>query len=147
MEIWKEIPDYEDYQISNFGNVRKNGSEIKKYTVKGHNVIKIKNKYLMTARLVGTLFLNEPKKRFIKHINGINTDDHVLNLEWTDEKKYNQNIRRGEHHGMAILTADEVREIRELHKTEIYKIIAAKFNVSIGCIQGVVSKTNWKEIK
>lgn len=53
----------------------------------------------------------------------------------------------GEIHGIAKLTANEVRRIRELHVIGLtYKEIAEEFNMSIGAIGCVVTRKRWKHV-
>ena len=103
-EIWKDIPDYEGYQVSNLGRVRtynkityKNGikrkwkNRILKYKSKnytpGYRVDLWKNgkpKTLLVARLVAFTFYNEDinnHKLTIDHIDGNRFNNHLDNLE------------------------------------------------------------------
>lgn len=95
-EIFKEIKDYENYSISNYGRLRKKtksgfkyyeGSPSSSYThtqyAKMNLSIKGKNKTVMAHRLVAEAFIPNPdNKPFVNHkdFNGLN--NHVDNLEW-----------------------------------------------------------------
>lgn len=111
MEMWKNIIGYPDYQISNLGNVKSLGfnyfGKNNKKCVSNPKILKLflnkKNNYLgirlrnnkilksfTIHRLVAFAFIPNPEnKRTVNHINGIRTDNRVLNLEWNT---YSENI-------------------------------------------------------
>jgi hypothetical protein len=94
MEIWKTIPDYEDYQVSSLGNVKslKWGKErILKTALdsKGYfNVVILKDKKQKSFRihkLVAMAFLGHTpdgtNKIVVDHINNVRTDNRLENLQ------------------------------------------------------------------
>ncbi len=93
MEIWKEVKDYPDYQISNFGNVKslKHGKEkiLKKgVDTVGYLMINLSFNGIQKTRnihqLVAEAFLNHIPNGFelvINHINFNKADNRVENLE------------------------------------------------------------------
>jgi len=98
-EIWKTIDGYEDYDISNYGNVRS-----WKYTnpprllkprpvgKKGYLIVSLsentKVKQLSVHRLVGIAFINNPdNKPRINHIDENVANNHVDNLEWCTQQE------------------------------------------------------------
>ena len=93
MEIWKEVKDYPDYQISNFGNVKslKYGKEkiLKKgVDTVGYLMINLSFNGIQKTRnihqLVAEAFLNHIPNGFelvINHINFNKADNRVENLE------------------------------------------------------------------
>jgi hypothetical protein len=105
MEIWKDIQGYEGlYQVSNFGNIKSNCRGNGKFknerilklvkTKKGYISVRLlKNKIEKTYlvhRLVGLAFIdNLENKPCINHINGVKTDNNLLNLEWVTYRENN----------------------------------------------------------
>lgn len=95
MEYWKKIKDFEDYSISNYGNVRNN--KTKRLLKAGLNkagyryicLSKNGKKYMFrVCRLVGEYFV--PKRRCsneINHLDRNRQNDVSTNLEWTTHKK------------------------------------------------------------
>ena len=93
-ELWKEIENYDNYMISNFGNVKnvKTG-KIMKATVNGSGYLQIKNE-MKIHRLVAEAFLPEPdneEQNMVDHINRQKHDNHYLNLRWVSNKQNQQN--------------------------------------------------------
>lgn len=126
MEEWRDIKDYEGYQVSNIGRVRThnkttytqrhgirhwkdrvlsfkpstNTSQKSKQGM-GYRVDLWKNgkpKTLLVARLVATTFLKDfiDTEMTVNHKNGNRLDNRVENLEWLTRK---DNIRYGFQNG------------------------------------------------
>ena len=99
-ETWKIIEDFEDYEISSYGNVRSNKYGVLKplkpwVDKQGYKKVRLYNngigKYKLVHRLVGQMFLDNPEQKpFINHIKGykhIPKNDEVSNLEWTTKSE------------------------------------------------------------
>ena len=114
-EIWKDIPNYKGYQVSNFGRIRtynkttytnKHGVRhwkdrvLKERIDKKNNCLSVqlykngKGKSYLIHRIVGEVFLGDPKnnKMTINHKDGNRLNNNVNNLEWLSLA---DNIRHG----------------------------------------------------
>ena len=124
-EIWKDIPNYEGYQVSNLGNVRtfnkttytkKHGvrhwknrvlkqkwckatSNSNRYDARVNLWKEGKEKTFLVARLVAIVFLDnlEYEKMTVNHIDGNPKNNCVENLEWCTRK---ENIQKGFENGL-----------------------------------------------
>lgn len=93
IEIWKVIPGYKKYQVSNLGrvkgplkmlkpNLRKSGYVYMNLTVNSKNVSK------SLHRLVALTFLGQSNLD-VDHINGDKTDNRLCNLRYVTSRENN----------------------------------------------------------
>ena len=173
-EEWRSVSGYEGlYEVSNKGRVRRTGKaygaavpgKILGYGDGGVGYVKVrlytgncKCKTFRVHHLVLAAFVGPcPDGMVCNHKNGIKSDNRVENLEWVT---YSQNTQhgfdvlhrdtpRGEGHGMAKLSEDQVIEIRRLYLTGNYSQhqLAKMFNIGRRGIQAVVTLGTWKHIK
>lgn len=111
IEVWKDIDDYPNYQISSFGRVKSKErytkvkdnqinpikEKILKIQIdhKGYSYVRLYNengfKSIKVHRLVANAFLDKINdKEFINHIDGDKSNNHVENLEWCTIKENNE---------------------------------------------------------
>jgi hypothetical protein len=167
-EIWKNIPGYENYQASNFGNIRS-------LNYKRTGIIKVlkpiqnisnylwvnvfsnnKRNRIYIHRLVCFTFLGiNNKYKEVNHKNGIKSDNRLENLEWCDRKKnmqhamstglFKNNHSRGENSANAKLTNNQANEIRQKFKNGKNKAsLAREYNVGRDCIRRLVNNETYK---
>lgn len=164
--MWKQIKDFDDYEVSENGEVRslKYGKEIilkgrlskdgylrytlrkngKAYEFKGH-------------RLVAEAFIPNPEnKPTINHINGDKICNKKWNLAWATKKEqmqhaYKLGLKRPIEPKNKKLTNEQVLEIRKIYKahSKDYGMIALanKYKVSEATIKRCVNNIYYKDIK
>lgn len=172
MEIFKPIPGYSLYEISNYGRIKtfnwknkgieaimkpaldpggyfrtmlKRDSDGKIGTVKVH-------------RLVALTFLGNPTNAndSVNHKDSIRSNNHIDNLEWCTHSqnikhaydKGNVKLGKGENHSRATLTTDQVLEIRARFKKRIItrEILAKEYNTSPSAIKDIIARKSWKSV-
>lgn len=113
-EIWKDIPEYSNYQISSLGNVRSN-----KYGCwrllnpaldgAGYLIVYLrkdkKSIRFHVHRLVAQVFVNGNGSD-VNHKNGIKTDNRADNLEWCSRS---ENVK----HAIRVLGLGKTRKIAQ----------------------------------
>ena len=98
-EIWKTIPDFSKYKISNYGNIKNDKKILKQTIIQGGyssihlNNEKIKSKKILVHVLVAQSFIpNQENKRTVNHKDHNKLNNNIDNLEWATSKE--QNIHR-----------------------------------------------------
>lgn len=113
-EVWKVIPEFDLYEVSNYGNVRckermmttgvatfvkkgrfikgsDNGSGYKKVQLKQDG--NTKKEYI--HRLVANAFIENPEnKQFVNHIDNNPSNNRVENLEWCTPQENHDWMRK-----------------------------------------------------
>lgn len=159
-EVWEDIPGYEDrYLISNYSRVKstinKNHKIIKKTISNGRMKVFIYNKFGIgkseeCGRLSARVYLGEPKdNEVLNRKDGNILNDEVSNLEWKVKNTSYRSSHKtaGEKNGMAILTANQVVEIRnKRNKGNTYGQLKDEYKVSIGCIHNIITGKKWKTV-
>ena len=137
MEIWKEINGFENYQISNLGNLKsiKNNKEYYMalpinqdgyYQVALYKNGEQHNK--LVHRLVAEAFIeNTYNKKTVNHKNGIKTDNRVDNLEWATNKEQTQHSINVLNHKSIITDKCRKKQIA-LHQRKVKRSDGITFN-------------------
>lgn len=123
METYKKIIGFENYEISNLGNVRKkSGRVLIKRIDKDREVINLyKNNKPFSNRicvLVAVHFLPNPNNfSKVRNINGVKSENQFNNLEWSDNEGVFYDGKNtgsaGVKNGRAKITENQVLEIRK----------------------------------
>lgn len=101
VKIWRTVPDYEDYQVSNFERVKsfKQGKVTicKPVLVNGYLAVSLyknnKQKIFTVHRLVAELFIINPEnKPQVNHKNGHPLNNYVGNLEWATSSQLSHGL-------------------------------------------------------
>lgn len=95
-EIWKPIPQLEDYfEVSTLGNVRnKRTNRLIIGDVNNFGYYRVamyvngKQTRWFRHRLVATVFIENPQnKKFVNHIDGDKSNNTITNLEWVTQSE------------------------------------------------------------
>ena len=174
-EIWRNVPYYPGYDVSNKGRVRtwrtNSVHDIYRGTPVLRKIIKTNSKgyyklilmkkgrrhHKTVHQLVASAFIMNPfNKRDINHKDGIKTNNETYNLEWcTQLENNNHAVKTGlrdtvlENHGMAKLTNSKVRIIKTIFKNKTMKgfQIAKYFKVTPGAISNIKTERVWKGVE
>jgi hypothetical protein len=101
VENWKKIIGYENYEVSDAGNVRNSKTgRVLKHTLGGNGYRMVclckdgKKKTMSLHRLVGTAFIVNPDDKLcIDHIDNNRTNNHFTNLRWATNKENSMNSK------------------------------------------------------
>lgn len=173
MEVWRDIPNYEEsYMASNYGRIYSKTRFIKqgnkRRLTKGRMLSQKKRKdgYLEVClsknnvqksftvhRLVMVTFFGDSELT-VNHKDGNSKNNHISNLEYCTQKENMEHasatglLKVGELSTSSKLKNKDVLDIRRLKK-EGYKIkyIADKYDISISHAYDIISSRKWKHLK
>jgi hypothetical protein len=170
-ETIRPVPGHEDrYSVTSHGRVYSHFYRNSHRTVElsqtthpeGYKRVKFpmgyQGSHIKVHRLVAMAFHENPNNLpQVNHKDGNKGNNHYLNLEWTDNSGNQihafetglQVSRKGESHGMHILTEMDVHKIRDLLKAGRYTQveIGKMFGVSNHCIFDIKRGRSWDHIK
>lgn len=101
IEIWKQIDEYDNYEVSSFGKVKnKNTGRILKASNKGgYYSVGLSKKITKTHhvhRLVAKAFIPNPENKcHVNHKDKNGLNNNILNLEWNTIPENNQHRSNG----------------------------------------------------
>ena len=155
---WKEIKNYENYQVSDCGRIRsnlrsknkENYKEMKLQNKDGYKIIQLNNANSKTMfrvhRLVAEAFIEKIEgKDIINHIDGNKSNNLVSNLEWCTSSENNKHAfdTKLRENKKTYTTEDEIEIVRL--KKEGFKIKEIKeflSHVAMIAIQRICRKHN-----
>lgn len=161
--MYKQIENL-DYEINSEGIVRRISTKrIKKSFKRPDGYIgiqlyitkeKVKNQQL--HRLIANAFIPNPdNKLYVNHIDSNRENNSLNNLEWVT---FEENVKhgyksgyasnKGSNNGFSVLTEKQVLEMRSKRENDklTYQQLATQYNVSYGCVAGIIQRKNWKHI-
>lgn len=164
--MWRVIPSFPDYEVSETGDLRRAtaciGTRVgkpkkwfldefgyRRYSLRKDG--KVLNR--RAHQLVAEAFL-DPKPfdlAEVAHYDGSRTNDHYTNLRWAShsenmlDRRQHGTSPQGENHPFARLNENDVQEIRKCHAVGYgRKSLADFFAVTKDHISGIVSRERWK---
>ena len=168
--IWKAVPGWPSYEVSEYGHVRQIGHA--KGASVGRVLIQLLNrktgylsvhlsehsirKRIDVHRLVVLAFLGpQPSARhLVAHNDGSRTNNIVTNLRWATQA---ENLRDCSQHGtvllgsrnpMATVTELDVRAIRRMKAFGIPRaVIAEGYGIHLRSVFRILSGTNWGHVQ
>ena len=165
IETWKRIPNFSRYEASNLGRLRstnyKNSGKTKvlkpAIAKDGYYQTMLQNdegkyKSWKVHKFITLAFYGPPPEGLeVNHIDGVKSNNNIDNLEYCTHQEnvqhaFDNNLmkpKKGSTNGMAKLTEQDVREIREyVEANRPYygrKALAEKYGVSDSHIKDVIS--------
>lgn len=165
-EIWKEVENYTNYEVSNLGRIRNNKFKNPRllygsFDKDGYIKVELKmvgkpHGHFRLHRLIAACFIDNPdNKPEVNHKNGIKDDNRLDNLEWvtaSENVKHAFDIglktQKGSANNCAKLTEENVREIKTLlqdgNMTQV--VIAEKFGLHARYISLIKSGRRWGHV-
>ncbi len=158
-EDWKEIEVDKRYKVSSTGRIYSSVS--KRFlnpvtTSRGYKQVTLVSKSIHVHSLVMRAFSPEKRKAGINHINGVKTDNRLVNLEWCTPAENNYharlhglNVTHGSLNGNSVLVEAQVACIKKLLNSKRFerKEIAKMFIVSRYTIDDIARGRTWKRVK
>ena len=171
-EEWRDIPEFEGYQVSSLGKVRgvdrlrksKNGFCITKgrelkqvLNKKGYPEVRLRKNGCHTRlvhKLVASAFMTKPEGcTQINHINGIKTDNQVSNLEWVTNSQNQKHAyllglqpsRAGENNSRALIKNEDVTNFKILYNSgKSIKEACDALGIKLNTGRQIIYGQSWK---
>lgn len=160
-ERWLPVADFPEYEVSDAGRIRRDGSLIRVFrNKKGYEGVCLRCRGGRTTRLVHRIVMEafvgvRPAGMVVNHLNSVRHDNRLANLEYTTQKlNVRQGMARlgrwgqnGEAHGGCVLSEGAVREIRDrLSAGELRSSIARAFGTSYWTVRDIDTRKRWKHV-
>lgn len=158
-EIWKLIPGFDRYEVSNLGRVRFVRMLSPSHTRFGYKRTSLTpDGDLPSGRLIHRLVLEAfvgpcPPGMEGCHNNGIRDDNRLENLRWdtslanAKDRELHGTLARGERSGNARLTIEQVRVIRASRGQCPAAVVARMFGCCPRTIRDIWGGRSWKGIE
>ena len=143
MEEFRDIKDFENYQVSNLGRIyskkRRSCLKVKRLAGRGYYQVRLSKNgryyYKNLHRLIAETFISNPNNyKTVNHINGNKLDNRLSNLEWADdcEQQHEACLLGLKPTTKHILTEKEIIEVYEMYsKGTSIKEIAELYDTRI----------------
>lgn len=164
---WRDIPGYEGiYQVSEYGEIRT--YQESKILHQGLDWVGYCRVYLKTDkrnwpvhRLVALAFIGpRPDGHEVNHKDLNKQNNHYSNLEYLTHAENIRHARknrdtwihmRGTQHHLSKLTDDDVKQIRQLRKSDprryTHKILGSIFHIDPSNVSRILKGEIWKHVK
>lgn len=171
LELWKQIPSFPDYDVSNTGRIRSrrplnNTNDIppvpriltNQLCENGYVGVRLcvsgKKHWKLVHRLILEAFVGPcPKGMESLHGNGVRSDNRLDNLKWGSKRSNMLDRDRhgttasGERNGRSRLTNDQVREIKAALSAGVTRAaLAARFGVGWTTIDNIAAGRRWQHV-
>lgn len=84
-EQWKKVKDYEEYEVSNLGKVRKKDYYLNQSENNaGYLRVRLNQKWFFVHRLVAKHFVDNEKEQ-VNHLDGNKLNNIATNLKWVTQ--------------------------------------------------------------
>ena len=166
-EIWKPIEDYPQFEVSNYGKIRRIATgKVLKLNINKQGYLAVcvslgkKGTYksFKVHREVAKLFIPNPEnKPQVNHIDGDKLNAHVTNLEWATGSEnivhaYDNDLidfKTGEEVWCAKLTQEDVEFIRANYSPRgsngiSCRQLAKLFDIDHSVVSRIVNKKAWR---
>jgi hypothetical protein len=166
-EIWRPVVGYEGlYEVSNLGRVRSafrcgtRGCILKQKRVGNGNYLTVglskhhHQTFIPVHRLVCEAWHGPPPFENARVLHWDDNKDNNIpnNLRWgtsmenADDAKRNNRSPRGENHGRAKVSREDVEQIRLLHKQGVSQLeLAGRYNIGSSAVSNIVNRKTWVE--
>ncbi len=155
-EHWGAVQDFEEYEVSTHGRVRRNGRTLKPCAnTTGYLQVNLSKNNRVTRALVHRLVLAAfrgpcPEGHEAAHADGVRSNNALSNLAWKTPRANAQDKLRhgtnndGPRNGAAVLSVNDVAAIKSrIRQGEPASRIAKDYSVSASAIRNIRSGASW----